>query len=113
MKIKSTLLKETAVKSFVRPILEYACTVWDPHTQLNIDKLESVQRRAARFVLHRYHNTSSVSEMIAKLEWPALRQRRKVARLCMLYKILNNQAIVDKSKLVPSLIEIDEAMHSN
>ena len=102
LKINATHLKDTAVKAFVGPILEYACTVWDPHVQKNIDMLERVQRRAARFVLHRYHNTSSVSEMIAKLEWPSLRQRRKVARLCMMYKILNNHAIVDKTKLVPA-----------
>ena len=35
----------------VRPILEYASSVWDPHTTANIQKLESVQRRAARFCL--------------------------------------------------------------
>ena len=34
-------------KSMVRPILEYASSVWDPHTTANIQKLESVQRRAA------------------------------------------------------------------
>ena len=36
-------------KSMVRPILEYA---GDPHTTANIQKLESVQRRAARFCLN-------------------------------------------------------------
>jgi hypothetical protein len=35
--------------TFVRPQLEYASSVWAPHTQSNINKLESVQRRAARF----------------------------------------------------------------
>ena len=35
--------------TFVRPQLEYASSVWVPHTQSNINKLESVQRRAARF----------------------------------------------------------------
>ena len=33
-------------KSMVRPILEYASSVWDPHTTVNIRRLESVQRRA-------------------------------------------------------------------
>ena len=41
-------------KSMVRPVLEYASTVWDPlysypYTSTNINKLQSVQRRAARF----------------------------------------------------------------
>ena len=34
----------------MRPLLEYACSVWDPYTEENISRLEAVQRRAARFV---------------------------------------------------------------
>ncbi|KAL8597043.1 hypothetical protein ACOMHN_055636 [Nucella lapillus] len=32
----------------VRPVLEYASAVWDPPLQIDINKLERVQRRAAR-----------------------------------------------------------------
>ena len=35
---------------------EYASTVWDPHTQKNIHKLDMIQRRAARYACNRYHN---------------------------------------------------------
>ena len=102
LKISSTKIKETAYKTFVRPILEYACTVWDPHTQTNIDRLEAVQRRAARFVVNRYHNTSSVSGMIDQLNWPTLQHRRRVARLAMLRKILNDEAIFNKKNINPA-----------
>ena len=34
------------------PQLEYASSVWDNSIQCNVNKLESVQRRAARFVCH-------------------------------------------------------------
>ena len=67
--------------------MEYAATVWDPLTQANIDSMEAIQRRAARFVLRRYRNTSSVSNMIDELRWPSLQDRRQAARLTMLYKI--------------------------
>ena len=34
--------------SLVRPILEYACCVWDPHQRRYIKQLESAQRHVAR-----------------------------------------------------------------
>jgi len=41
----------------VRPILEYTSPVYSPSTELNISKLEMVQRRAARFVLNDFLDT--------------------------------------------------------
>ena len=103
LKVSSRNIKERAYKAFVRPVLEYASSVWDPSTQKHIDKLESVQRRAARFVLNRYHNTSSVGQMIKTLGWQSLEQRRKISRLSMLFKIKNDLAHcpIINSKLVP------------
>ena len=49
--------------------LEYASTVWDPHTQKNIHKLDMIQRRAARYACNRWHNISSVTEMVNHLGW--------------------------------------------
>ena len=82
-------IKDRAYKALVRPLLEYAPTVWDPHTLENKKKLEMVQRRAARYVLNRHERTSSVKEMMQQLKWPLLEKRRKIARLCMLYKATN------------------------
>ena len=65
LKIGSSKVKETAYKTFVRPILEYACTVWDLYIQDQVDRLEAVQRQAARFVVNRYHtSTSSVTTYV-------------------------------------------------
>ena len=41
----------------------HAATAWDPHMTENIKKVESVQRRAARFVTGDYRNTSNVTAM--------------------------------------------------
>ena len=57
--------KAQSYQTLVRPILEYASSASDPYTQSNINKLEGVQRRAARFVTGDYRTTSSVSEIIS------------------------------------------------
>jgi hypothetical protein len=61
--------------------------IWDPYTHDNINKLEMVQRRAARYVQNNYHNTSSVTPMIDTLGWPTLAERRLKTR-CILLKLL-------------------------
>ena len=102
LKVSSTKIKTQAYLGLVRPQLEYASSVWDPHTQVNINKLERIQRRAARYVTSRHRNTSSVSSMLEGLEWRTLQDRRKITRLCMLFKINNaSVAIKKEDRLVP------------
>ena len=86
-------VKAEAYLMYVRPILEYATCVWAPHTQCNIDKLEAVQRRAARFVIGDFRSTSSVTQMLTTLKWNSLNYRRNMLRLQMMYKIIHH--IVD------------------
>ena len=52
--------------------MEYAATIWDPHTTENIKKVEAVQQRAARFVTGDYRYTSSVTAMTESLSWETL-----------------------------------------
>ena len=62
MNLKShTRLKESAYLTMVRPQLEYASDVWDPHLVGDIMELEKVQWRAARWVLNDYGRFSSVT----------------------------------------------------
>ena len=52
--INNPQIKEHSYKTLVRQILEYSQSVWDPYTTGAVKKVESVQRRAARYTLNRY-----------------------------------------------------------
>ena len=69
-----------------------------------LTKIEKVQRRSARFVTNRFHNTSSVSSMISDLNWPLLEFRRTKARLIMFYKIVHCLVAIhpDPNLLLPN-----------
>ena len=57
-----------------------------------------VQSRAARWVTGRYHNTSSVSDMLRSLDWRSLEQKRVDSRLTTLYKTRNLLAAIDEDQ---------------
>ena len=90
----TTKTKETAYKTLVRPILEYASSAWDPYQSTQIDELERMQNKAARFVTHQYQREASVTAMKDALGWRSLQERRLVARLTLWYKALHAQAAV-------------------
>ena len=58
-------VKERCFNTFVRPTLEHGCRVWDPHKITQIDNLEKINKRAARFVTGNYTlapgNTQKIS----------------------------------------------------
>ena len=70
-----TTTKSALNLSLVRPILEYATTVWAPYHHTDIYQLEAVQRRAARFVMNCYDCYQSIIDMLRSLKWPILVQR--------------------------------------
>ena len=89
-------IKTQAYYSLVRPHLEYACSVSDPHTQKNISSIEEVQRRAGRFVKKFNQRTpSTIKSLLEELRWPSLERRRKQTRLINLYKIVNGTLAVE------------------
>ena len=47
----SSEVKASAYLTMIRPVMEYAAVVWDPYYQSDVQQLENVQCRAARWVL--------------------------------------------------------------
>ena len=83
-------VKINAYFTIVRPILEYAASVWDPFYEYLISDIEKIQRRAARWVFSDYSYYSSVTDMLTFLEWPTLQNRRRIDRLSQMYKIIHH-----------------------
>ena len=110
--IKNKDIKTMAYNSLVRPQVEYASVVWSPYTKDNINKIEKVQRRAARWVTNDYSSYSSVTDMLSNLGWRSLENRRTDTRLAMFYKIVYGLVAIP----LPSYFEHPEVytrhMHS-
>ena len=95
--------KHLAYTTLVRPILEYASIIWDPQTANNIHKLEMVQRRSARHIMHNYTRHASVTTMLHHLNLPTLQQRRQHSKSIMLYRIRHQLAnIPTATYIIPS-----------
>ena len=73
----------------VRPMLEYASSVWDPHHNNHIASIKKIQRRAVRWIFNDYDYSHSVTAMLQSLTWPTLQHRRRRMRLTLLYKCIN------------------------
>ena len=82
-------VKAKLYHSYVRPSLEYSSSVWDPHTRKNINKIESVQRRAARVVNSNFSREASVTSMLKDLNWIPLEERRARAKVTTVFKARN------------------------
>ena len=100
-------LKESAYKTYVRPLVEYAASVWDPWQDKfikYIDKIEMIQHRAIRYIFNDYSYLSSVSNMLSKLNLHTLQKRRQIISLTMFYKIKHNLVNIQfPSNIHPSL----------
>ena len=75
-----TLLK--LYVAFIRPHLEYACTIWSPSTKKDIVALENVQKFALKVSLKQW--TLSYEDMLDRANIPSLSSRRQNLSLCQL-----------------------------
>ena len=96
------MIKTLACFGLVQPLLEHAAMVWDPSTDINIRKIEMVQRQATCSVVRNENRTDSVGAILDEMGWKSLQGRRKALRLCMLHKLhYGNLAADGMPQLIP------------
>ena len=95
--------RDTAYQSLVQSQLEYSSSVWDPTLIGEINNIEMVQRRAARWARGKY-GVVSVTALLKDLGWAELADRRQNQRLTLFYKILHNLIAVppDSVSITPA-----------
>lgn len=96
-------VKEQCFNALVRPLLEYGCTAWDPYRNYQIENLEKINKRAARFItgnFKREHGNTAKNMKI--LGWPPLSERRSKLKLTMLYKIKSELVHISREDLIPN-----------
>ena len=100
-----THVKRLSYTTFVRPILDYTCTIWALYYQSYIHSIEMVQCRAARFVMNKYSNYDSASQMLDTLGLNTLEDRHNKLRAVMVYKIIHKLVDIEFCNyLTPSQI---------
>ena len=83
-------VKENCYKTLVKPVIEYGCSVWDPHTKDQISNLDKIQKSAARYVLNDYtFEKGATNTNMNKLGWISLQEQRAKIKVTNFYKGLN------------------------
>ncbi len=100
-RVAFTYIDEEVIKkiitSFIRPTLEYAAVVWNPHLKKHVEKLEKVQRAATRWVPSL--RDLSYEERLKKLQMPTLAERREREGMIMLYKCVEGMGKIDVKRI--------------
>ena len=79
---------ERVYMSNIRPIMEYGDVIWAGGNQTDLERLDMIQKDAARVVTGATARCST--ELLSiDVSWPSLQSRRRYHRLHLFYKIVN------------------------
>ena len=91
-KLKFTLNRKSLNQiylSYIVPILEYSCIVWDGCSDSCAESLQKLQNEAARIVTGLTRSVS-IANLYRECGWQCLESRRKAQKLSFMYKASHN-----------------------
>jgi len=95
-------VKEQCYFTLVRPLLEYECIAWDPYFTGQIEQLEKVNCRAARFVTGNHFVNTETAKKKENLGWPPLSDRESRLKLSMFNKIRHDLICIPCEDMIPN-----------
>ena len=94
----------TIYVTHLRPIIEYACVVWDGCALYEKELLDKIQHEAARIVSGLTRSVS-LSNLYNEVKWPSLDIRRQYIKLINMYKIHNGHSPTYLANLLPPTVQ--------
>ena len=75
-------------QGYILPLLDYGSNTWGTTYKINIDRLNKLQKRAARIILKADYTTPS-TDMFKGLDWMSVSSRCNYNKAVLTYKALN------------------------
>ena len=98
----STILKHYV--ALVRPHLEYATQVWNPHLTKDINCLEKVQKFALKICSKHYHEP--YQNLLEYYKIPSLQNRRLFLCLCTFHSFVNGLVYLPNETFLPPAVTV-------
>ena len=73
----------------ILPLIDYGSSTWGTTSNINIERISKLQKRAARIILNAPFDTAS-AEMFNTLGWQTVTQRHNYNKAVLVYKALND-----------------------
>ncbi|MCG7879943.1 MAG: reverse transcriptase domain-containing protein [Candidatus Thiodiazotropha endolucinida] len=89
--------------SYVLPIIEYSCIVWDGCTAQDCQSLEKLQHEAARIVTGLTRSVS-LDKLYKECGWLTLKQRRYKYKLSFMYNVVHENVPSYILDIIPPLV---------
>ena len=93
-------IKNKCYSTLVRHRLQYGCPVWDPGYNVDIDSLEKIQNKGARFATGNYlMEPGNSKKNLVRLGWDSLEERRLQTNIIIFHKARLNLIDVETGQL--------------
>lgn len=84
-----TSVQKIYYQGYILPLIDYGSNTWGTTYNMNIERLNKLQKRAARIILKADYTTPS-TDMFQQLGWMSVDRRLKYNKAVLTYKALND-----------------------